>query len=305
MKFAYVSIISTVLCATFVGVGASPSIFPPHVGSLLGSIPNVLKPEAHIKKVWQEVERKGPQIADQLLGQITQAHADVTPIVNEFKDSISKAISQARKTHDEIQEAIAGKGVTITEISTLLSREVQKIYEDLKDEVDDPLSDDHDQRSRAPRDRAQLVSQIMEKVGIAYAVVLTGVGVPREVAETQFNDFSSTITPVILISGKIVDKYPFLLDIMIFVMSMLLLPHLSILRPILILFGFGPLGPIKGSIAAWAQRMFWGGAVASGSWFAILQRLGMTATGSAIGNLLASAGITAMFGRGTQGQQDL
>lgn len=60
-----------------------------------------------------------------------------------------------------------------------------------------------------------------------------------------------------------------------------------------------------GSIAACAQRTFWGGAVAPGSWFAILQRLGMTATGSAIGKLLASAGITAMFGRKTQGQQAL
>ncbi|EKM78472.1 hypothetical protein AGABI1DRAFT_129578 [Agaricus bisporus var. burnettii JB137-S8] len=270
------------------GVWADPSIFPPHIDSLLSSIPNlnVLNPETHLKKVWQEVEKKGPQIAEQLLGQITKIHADVAPVVDEFKDSISKAISQAQ-------------------ISTLLSREVEKIYKDSKDEVDDPLSDDRDQRSRAPRDRARLVSRIMGKVGIAYVLVLTRVGVPREIAESQFNGFSLTITPVLLLAGKIIDKYPFLLNIIIFVVSMSLLPNLPLLGPILRSFGFGPLGPIKGSMAAWAQRMFWGGAVAPGSWFAIMQRLGMTVTGSAIGKLLASAGITAMFGRKTQGQQAL
>ncbi|KAF7762230.1 hypothetical protein Agabi119p4_8823 [Agaricus bisporus var. burnettii] len=208
---------------------------------LLSSIPNlnVLNPETHLKKVWQEVEKKGPQIAEQLLGQITKIHADAAPVVDEFKDSISKAISQARH-HD---------------------------YRDIN--VTFPRS------------------------------------VPREIAESQFNGFSLTITPVLLLAGKIIDKYPFLLNIIIFVVSMSLLPNLPLLGPILRSFGFGPLGPIKGSMAAWAQRIFWGGAVAPGSWFAIMQRLGMTATGSAIGKLLASAGITAMFGRKTQGQQAL
>ncbi|KAH8799200.1 hypothetical protein DL96DRAFT_1824349 [Flagelloscypha sp. PMI_526] len=40
---------------------------------------------------------------------------------------------------------------------------------------------------------------------------------------------------------------------------------------ILSLLGFGPLGPVKGTIAAWLHSLFWGGAVAKGSWFAMLQ----------------------------------
>jgi hypothetical protein len=88
------------------------------------------------------------------------------------------------------------------DVSTLLSREVEKIYEDLKDEVDDSSPDDHGRRSGVLRDRAQLVSQIMEKIGIVYIHVLTGVGVPQNVAETQFNEFSSMVTRVILVAGK-------------------------------------------------------------------------------------------------------
>jgi len=30
-----------------------------------------------------------------------------------------------------------------------------------------------------------------------------------------------------------------------------------------------------GTIAAWAQRVFFGGAIPAGSWFSILQKLGM------------------------------
>ncbi|KAH6866150.1 hypothetical protein BKA70DRAFT_1500220 [Coprinopsis sp. MPI-PUGE-AT-0042] len=44
-------------------------------------------------------------------------------------------------------------------------------------------------------------------------------------------------------------------------------------------FGFGPAGPIGGSVAAWLQRRFWGGFVARGGWFAILQRAGMVGCG--------------------------
>lgn len=76
--------------------------------------------------------------------------------------------------------------------------------------MDDPLSDDRDQRSRAPRDRARLVSRIMEKVGIAYILVLTRVGVPREIAGSQFNGFSSTITPVLLLAGELFDRLYFI-----------------------------------------------------------------------------------------------
>ncbi|KAH8824231.1 hypothetical protein DL96DRAFT_1613448 [Flagelloscypha sp. PMI_526] len=45
---------------------------------------------------------------------------------------------------------------------------------------------------------------------------------------------------------------------------------------LLSLLGFGPLGPIKGSFAAWFQSSFWGAAVAKSSWFAWFQAAGMT-----------------------------
>ncbi|PGH14370.1 hypothetical protein AJ80_05960 [Polytolypa hystricis UAMH7299] len=42
------------------------------------------------------------------------------------------------------------------------------------------------------------------------------------------------------------------------------------------LLGFGPLGPIAGSAAAWYQATFLGGLIGAGSLFSLLQWLAMT-----------------------------
>lgn len=90
------------------------------------------------------------------------------------------------------------------------------------------------------------------------------------------------------------DNHPVLVETLLFSGAALLIPEAWFLRPFLSLFGFGPYGPMKGeslahlchsarvdsncyigSAAAWAQRRFWGAAVAEGSWFARLQAAGM------------------------------
>ena len=41
--------------------------------------------------------------------------------------------------------------------------------------------------------------------------------------------------------------------------------------------GFAATGPVGGSLAAWAQATFYGGAVTAGSWFAAAQSVAMAA----------------------------
>ena len=41
--------------------------------------------------------------------------------------------------------------------------------------------------------------------------------------------------------------------------------------------GFAVAGPVGGSLAAYIQSAYYGGAVAAGSWFAIAQSIAMTA----------------------------
>jgi hypothetical protein len=100
---------------------------------------------------------------------------------------------------------------------------------------------------------------------------------------------------MIWIAGDLVEQHPTLLWLIFTYIAASLIPESWFLRPLLLLFGFGPLGPIKGarnmsqgcsaavdcfqsgSAAAWAQRFFWGAAVEKGSWFAYLQQAGMKA----------------------------
>ncbi|OSX55995.1 hypothetical protein POSPLADRAFT_1063127 [Postia placenta MAD-698-R-SB12] len=74
----------------------------------------------------------------------------------------------------------------------------------------------------------------------------------------------------------------------------MLIPEEWILDPLIQLFGIGPSGPEKGSIAAWAQRTFFGAEVKAGSWFSLLQSAGMKpgapATKGVLVNILGAIG---------------
>ena len=54
-----------------------------------------------------------------------------------------------------------------------------------------------------------------------------------------------------------------------------LLTYLAV--TVLGMIGFAVTGPVAGSLAAGIQAAYYGGAVASGSWFAIAQSIAMTA----------------------------
>lgn len=56
---------------------------------------------------------------------------------------------------------------------------------------------------------------------------------------------------------------------------------------------------LTGTLAALVQRLFFGGTIPAGNWFAILQSVGMTLTGSWLQKLAASVGLAAALGLAT------
>jgi len=65
----------------------------------------------------------------------------------------------------------------------------------------------------------------------------------------------------------------------------------AILLPLALpVIGFGSLGPIAGSWAATAQATYYGGAVASGSIFAMMQSAGMAGVSTTVTATLGAAG---------------
>lgn len=84
------------------------------------------------------------------------------------------------------------------------------------------------------------------------------------------------IESTVVIFGDLAEQHPDLLAALLFTGAMLIIPEYWLLRPLLGVFGFGPTGPVKGTTASWAQRVFYVAAVNKGSWFALLDKAAMT-----------------------------
>ncbi|KZT07299.1 uncharacterized protein LAESUDRAFT_123182 [Laetiporus sulphureus 93-53] len=100
-------------------------------------------------------------------------------------------------------------------------------------------------------------------------------GVSEESMRAHTANIIRTIEDIAITTGDLMEQHPHLTDTVVAIVVFMIVPEELILRPILSVLGFGPSGPIKGSAAAWAQRVFFGAEVKAGSWFAHLQEAGM------------------------------
>ncbi|CAK5275304.1 unnamed protein product [Mycena citricolor] len=125
--------------------------------------------------------------------------------------------------------------------------------------------------------RLEVVTIALDKAGAALIGVLAEHGYNKTRVSEHWN---ATLAPAIsgltVLLGDFAEQNPNLFAALLFLLAAMMLPApFFLLRPLLRLFGFGPLGPVQGSTAAWAQRLFFGANVPKGSWFAMLQRAGM------------------------------
>lgn len=141
----------------------------------------------------------GSQAGQVVLDKVTKTYPETTRVIGEFQDAAAQVVEQAHKTRRELQEMTKKRDITIEHITDLLSREIGAVYEQLKDEVNDPLPEDRGERAKA---REQRLARTMQGVKVAYVHVLVKVDVPRERAEEQFEDFASKIMRFLLIIGK-------------------------------------------------------------------------------------------------------
>lgn len=123
-------------------------------------------------------------------------------------------------------------------------------------------------------------------------------------------------------TGGINEQHPQLLPALAFSVLAMLIPEAWILRPLLSMFGFGPEGPVKGTLKFYIeprilktqidtlgsavvslQSYFWGAEVGTWNWFSLLQAAGMgvipTWAGLVIKAPLVVGGLLAtLFNRG-------
>ncbi|KAH9946489.1 hypothetical protein B0H21DRAFT_743029 [Amylocystis lapponica] len=125
-------------------------------------------------------------------------------------------------------------------------------------------------------ERVAMMSDVMTRVRGTILRVGVEHGIAEERLARHLDIMCPKIVVLIVLAGDLAEQHPVLLEGLLLAGTVLIIPEGALLRPLLAVFGFGPLGPVKGSVAAWVQRTFYGAAVPKGSWFSQFQRVAMT-----------------------------
>ncbi|KAJ2928287.1 hypothetical protein H1R20_g8799, partial [Candolleomyces eurysporus] len=214
-------------------------------------------------------QEKGKAMADSALKDIAEEYKDIADKVQHFQEEFNKIVEHAT----ELRQRLSESNIDLVVVHDYMTQEAGNVAENLRKEFNKPLPDEMDERALY---RNEMISKGLDALEIVFVDVCVKSGrMSEEDARQNFDPIKKATQDGLLIAGNIVDRHPELVATIIITAVCLMIPEYFILRPILSLFGFGPTGPIKGSLAAWMQRRFWGGAIASGSWFAFFQRAGM------------------------------
>jgi len=233
------------------------------------------------------------RVANQILDDVAQEF-NVTGQIDDLRITFNDILTTSGEIREHITE-VTQQGITLDQISDELGLILNDILIYLQKAFPPP------DQAPSHEERQKMVTIVLDKTEQGILDLFRKYGMPEdrlEILRESFDRLKPHIKKFVVITGDLIEQHPVLFSTLMFTGAMLLIPESWILRPLLGVMGFGPYGPIKGSPAAWAQRQFWGAAVQKGSWFAILQSLGMKGA-SGIRPILSAAGggIGALFGK--------
>ncbi|THU98950.1 hypothetical protein K435DRAFT_837840 [Dendrothele bispora CBS 962.96] len=153
--------------------------------------------------------------------------------------------------------------------SVEFSNELESIMNEFKVEFADPsTAPSHEQR-------VELIENWMDRIEVGLVKVSGEYGMSEDETKSKFAPVKEGIVKALVLVGDLAEQHPFLFEFVLFTVAIEFVMEGWLILPILRCFGFGPLGPVRGSVAALAQSRFFGAVVSEGSWFARLQRAGM------------------------------
>ncbi|KAJ7044758.1 hypothetical protein C8F04DRAFT_595908 [Mycena alexandri] len=191
---------------------------------------------------------------------------------DELKARMEAIVRSATALHEELQASVKlrSRDVSAEDMSGDLQRAFEKVVEELKEMFPAP------EKAPGHEERRVVITAALEKAGVALTEVCTKYGMDEERVNAHWRTVRPAIEGMVVVLGDLAEQHPDLLSALLFTGAVMLIPNYVILRPLLGIFGFGPTGPIKGTTASWAQRVFYGAAVNKGSWFAYLDKAAMT-----------------------------
>ncbi|KAF7302042.1 hypothetical protein MIND_00770600 [Mycena indigotica] len=225
---------------------------------------------------WRRTQEKLDGAKREALEAINKATREIGTQVNELKTNIEDLVHGASVLHEIVspQPQISSGGTTQATNAEVVA---SNIADDLAAALDVITQELQQMLGLRPSKSWRKIA--LDKVGDALVRVLEKHGVETSRIESVWEAIihPGLFNGLILI-GDIAEQHPALLSGLLFWLAVMLIPEVWLFQPILRVFGFGKQGPIKGSVAAWAQRVFYGATVEKESWFSLLQQAGMTPT---------------------------
>lgn len=233
------------------------------------------------------------RVANEILDEAAQEF-NVTGQIDDLRTTFNDILTISGEIREHITE-VTQQGLTLDQISDELGLVLDGVLSYLQKAFPPP------DQAPSHEERQKLVTTVLDMTEQGFLDLLRKYGMSEdglELIRESFDRLKPHIEKLVVITGDLIEQHPDLFAALMFAGAVMLIPESWILRPFLFVMGFGPDGPIKGSPAAWAQRQFWGAAVRRGSWFAILQRLGMKGA-SGIRPILGAigGGLGGLFGK--------
>ncbi|KAI0954509.1 hypothetical protein AcW1_006384 [Taiwanofungus camphoratus] len=227
-----------------------------------------------IASVWASVVDVGSDARNSsapagLANNFTESANSTAVSTDLFKETLSEVVRKAGELRAEPSAMADAHGDGLQLVSDGLDALFMALLEELQDEFP-PL-----ETAPSHAERRASVSRVMERAEEAMVRFCADRGMPAEGVKSQLDGLFPHMEKLVVMMGDLAEQHPVLLENLLLSGAVMLIPETWILRPLLRLFGFGSSGPVKGSAAAWAQRVFFGAVVKEDAWFSFLQRAGM------------------------------
>ncbi|KAJ6466730.1 hypothetical protein C8R47DRAFT_1153511 [Mycena vitilis] len=257
---------------------------------------------------WRRAREMGDtarSYGEKLLEDAAKHSKEMHDSISELKERLQAIVHGATALHDELETSVkskskshaqrsVGKGdenaISGGDLAEDLERAFNNVLEELKGMFPTP------KEAPGHEDRQKMVAVALDKAGVALMTVCVKHGMSEERVEMHWSIVRPAVENVIVLMGDLVEQHPDLLSAVLFTAVLTIIPEYILLRPLLRIFGFGPLGPVKGTPASWAQRTFYGASVKKGSWFAYLEAIAAKPRWGGLGVLLGAVSVGTLFG---------
>ncbi|KAF8213972.1 hypothetical protein K438DRAFT_1802660 [Mycena galopus ATCC 62051] len=241
----------------------------------LGASMNIVEGETDLGLLGDAARRYG----ETLIEGAAAMSKDAREKIGALRERMNTVVQAARALHDDIQATMLEKRQIdsdtndATESAGDFSGDLERAFGTVLDEMQ--VIFPAPEEALVHGERQKVVAATLDKVGTALVTVCVKYKMDEERVRSLWEVIREAIEKLIVLLGDVAEQHPLLIEVLLFAFMLLVSDQIWFLRRLLRILGFGQAGPMKGTAASWAQRVFYGPAVSKGSWFSFLQKTAM------------------------------